>query len=71
MEAQGKLWREVFPSVKLNKELSVLFDTAIVSKVTLNNQGDLLKVCLYSDHIIPYSAIKKATAAIKDVLFKN
>lgn len=57
--------------MKLNKELSVLFDTAIVSKVTLNNQGDLLKVCLYSDHIIPYSAIKKATAAIKDVLFKN
>ncbi|MDD7547716.1 MAG: exonuclease domain-containing protein, partial [Lachnospiraceae bacterium] len=57
--------------MKLNKELSVLFDTVIVSKVTLNNQGDLLKVCLYSDHIIPYAAIKKATAAIKDSLFKN
>ena len=71
MEVKGKLWREVFPSVKLNKELSVLFNTVIVSKVTLNNQGDLLKVCLYSDHIIPYAAIKKATAAIKDSLFKN
>ena len=53
MEVKGKLWGEVFPSVKLNKELSVLFNTVIVSKVTLNNQGDLLKVCLYSDHIIP------------------
>ncbi|MCI7557164.1 MAG: PolC-type DNA polymerase III, partial [Lachnospiraceae bacterium] len=71
MEVKGKLWGEVFPSVKLNKELSVLFNTVIVSKVTLNNQGDLLKVCLYSDHIIPYAAIKKATAAIKDSLFKN
>lgn len=64
-----KLFGEVFPGLKVNKEVNALFESVVVKKVALNSNGDLLKVCILSDHIISRNAIVKMQTAIKDTFF--
>lgn len=67
----SKLFFDVFPTLKLNKELSALMETTVVRKVTLTPLGDLLRVCILSDHIIPRSAIVKVQNAIATGVFRD
>lgn len=66
-----KRFGEVFPGLKVNKEVFSLFESVIVKKVATNSNNDLLKVCILSDHIIERSAIVKMQKAIKDTFFPN
>lgn len=66
-----KRFGEVFPGLKVNKEVFSLFESVIVKKVATNSNNDLLKVCILSDHIIERSTIVKMQKAIKDTFFPN
>ncbi len=64
-----KLFPEVFPGLKVNKEVMSLFENVTVKKVAMSANGDLLKVCLISDHLIHREAVVKMQKAIKDHVF--
>ena len=66
-----KLFPEVFPGLKVNKETASLFESVRVCKVAINPMGDLLRVCILSDHIIPRNDVVKMQKAIKDTLFAH
>ena len=66
-----KLFFEVFPSIKVNSELELMFRQTKVAKVTLSSLGDMLTVCILSDHIIPYDMLVRVRKAIKDTLFRD
>ncbi|MCR4754979.1 MAG: PolC-type DNA polymerase III [Lachnospiraceae bacterium] len=67
----GRLFFEVFPTIKVNKDLELLFAKTIVKKVTTSSEGDRLCVCILSDHLIDYTAVKKMSEIIKHTLFAD
>ncbi len=66
-----KLFFEVFPTLKVNKELSDLFRSVEVRKATMSPDGRLLKLCILSDHIIMRSDIIKMQKSIEKGVFSG
>lgn len=66
-----RLFFDVFPTIKVNNELDVMFRKTEVRKVSISPEGDSLTICILSDHIIPYRLICKMKSIIKDTLFKD
>ncbi len=66
-----KLFPEVFQGLKVNKEVMSQFENVTVRRVAMNTNGDLLKVCLISDHLILRDAVVKMQKAIKDSIFAS
>ena len=48
----SKPFFEVFPTLKLNDDLWILFESARVTKVVTNSSRDFIKVHLLSRHLI-------------------
>ena len=71
MSSDSKLFSEVFNNIKVNKDVDALFETVLVKKVAMSSNGDLLKVCILSDHLIPRDAVIKMQKAIKSTFFKE
>ena len=64
-----KKFEEVFPALKLDKELTNLLSNVMVEKVTTNRQKDFLHVYLFSTHLIAKDMIYEVEKQIKQQLF--
>lgn len=64
-----KVFGEVFPTLKLNKELEGLFSEVMVERVTTNRQKDFLRIYLTSGHLITKDKIYQMEQEIKKQLF--
>ncbi len=71
MTDTNKLFFEVFPTVKADEDLEILFAKTEVKKVTMSSSGDKLTICILSDHLIEYAAIKKMCRLIKNTVFSG
>ena len=57
MAEEAKLFFEVFPTIKVNKDMELLFAKTVVKKVTMSSNGDRLCICIMSDHLIDYPSV--------------
>ena len=64
-----KNFAQVFPTLKLNKELSSLFSEVLVERVSTNRQKDFLRIYLKSDHLLPKESVYAVEKEIKKQLF--
>ncbi|MDO5574644.1 MAG: PolC-type DNA polymerase III [bacterium] len=60
---------EVFVTLKLNSELSMLFSGVEVERVVSTSHKDILKIYLHSDHLITKQNIRAVEREIKNQLF--
>lgn len=65
----SKPFFEVFPTLKLNAEIRMLYDGVEVTKVATNSTRDFIKVCLYSRHLIQKKYIYETERMLKQQLF--
>lgn len=65
----GQTFGEIFPGLKLDKEMTDLFSNVTVEKVTTNRQKDFLKIYLFSTHLILKDKVEKMEKLIKTQLF--
>ena len=65
----SKLFFEVFPTLKVKKENSILFQTVEVMKVTSTSAKDRIKVHILSNHLIPKWNIRQIERHIEGQLF--
>ena len=62
-------FEEVFPTLKLDKELTSLFSDVSIERVTTNRQKDFLRIYLFSTHLIIKEKIYAVEQQIKKQLF--
>ena len=65
----SKPFFEVFPTLKVNEDIRMLFDSVEVTKVATNSDRDFIKVHLYSRHLIQKRRIYEVERLLKDQLF--
>ena len=65
----SKIFFDVFPTLKVNDEIRMLFESVQVEKVSTNRQRDFINVFLFSDHLIQKRHIYSMEGMIKDQLF--
>ena len=65
----SKPFFEVFPTLKLNDDLWLLFEAAKVTKVVTNSNRDFIRVHLKSRHLIQKEHIYQVEKCLKDQLF--
>ena len=65
----NKPFFEVFPTLKVNQEIQMLFEGVEVSKVSTNTSRDFIKIYLYSQHLIQKKCIYEVEKRIKEQLF--
>ena len=65
----SKIFFDVFPTLKVNEEIRMLFESVQVEKVSTNRQRDFINVFLFSDHLIQKRHIYSMEGMIKDQLF--
>ena len=65
----SKLFFEVFPTLKVNKEIRLLFDEVEVTKVASNSTRDFIRVHIFSRHLIQKNRIYEMERMIKEQLF--
>ncbi|MCQ2508297.1 MAG: PolC-type DNA polymerase III [Dorea sp.] len=65
----NKPFAEVFPTLKLNSEISSLFEDTYISKITTNSSREYLRIHMESTHIIPKNVIYLVQVQIKNQLF--
>ena len=71
MADSGKLFFEVFPTIKVNNEMEILFSKTVVKKVTMSSDANRICICILSDHLIDYQSIRKMCRVIKKELFSD
>ena len=64
-----KLFKEVFPTLKLTGELDSLMDDVNVERISSTRRRDHLKIYIRSEHLIPKQYIYELQDAIKKQLF--
>ena len=62
---------EVFPDLKLDSELSHLFEDVTVTKVSSNTARDFIRVYIESHHLIEKKHIYQMEASIVTQVFRN
>lgn len=62
---------EVFPTLKLNQELSELFELVRVDKISATKRRDYIRVQISADYLIQKEAIYKLEKEIKKQLFAD
>ena len=67
----SKIFFDVFPTLKVNDEIRMLFESVQVEKVSTNRQRDFINVFLFSDHLIQKRHIYSMEGMIKDQLFAS
>ncbi|WP_302953191.1 PolC-type DNA polymerase III [[Clostridium] scindens] len=65
----SKPFFEVFPTLKVNEDIRMLFEGVKVTKVATNSDRDFIKVHLYSRHLIQKRRIYEVERLLKDQLF--
>ena len=65
----NKPFFEVFPTLKVNNEMKLMFDDVEVEKVSTNRQRDFLRIHIFSRHLIAKQMICSAEKLIRDQLF--
>lgn len=65
----SKPFFEVFPTLKVDDELSGIFEQAEVSKVTTNSERDFIKVHLLSRYLIQKKCVYEVERKLKEQLF--
>ena len=68
---EASLFSEVFPTLKLNKELTNAFGDVIVSRLGMTPSKTELRVCITSPHIIERVLVTKMERLIEDSLFRD
>ena len=64
-----KVFFEVFPTLRAEGELQMLFGDVEVTKITTNSSRDFLHIHMVSHHLIPKKMIWKMEEYIKEQLF--
>ena len=65
----SKPFFEVFPTLKLNDDLWMLFESTKVTKVVTNSARDYVRIHLFSRHLIQKQHIYEVEDLLKDQLF--
>ena len=65
----NKLFFEVFPTLKVNKDFQILFQEVEVTKVATNSNRDFIRVHILSRHLIQKQYIFSMENKIKEQLF--
>ncbi|MDO4474052.1 MAG: PolC-type DNA polymerase III [Eubacteriales bacterium] len=65
----NKPFFEVFPTLKVNNEMKLMFDDVEVEKVSTNRQRDFLRIHIFSRHLIAKQMICSVEKLIRDQLF--
>ena len=66
-----KVFFNVFPTLKVEEEIKILFSDVEVKKITTNTRRDFLHVHTLSRHLIQKRQIRLMESRIKDQLFGN
>ena len=61
----------VFPTLKVEEDIQILFTDVEVQKITTNSRRDFLHVYIYSRHLIQKRQIRQMEQRIKDQLFSK
>ncbi len=69
--SDSRAFFEVFPTIKVDKDLELLFLKTEVKKVSMSSENDRLTVCILSDHLIEYRAIRKMCRIIRSSVFTD
>ncbi len=64
-----RMFFDAFKTLKLNRELTEIFEDTVIEHIIRNRSNDIIKVFLVSDHLINRYDIKKVEAEIKRQLF--
>ena len=66
-----KIFFHVFPTLKVENDIKMLFSDVEVSKITTNSKRDFLRVHIFSTHLIQKKHIWQMEQKIKEQLFGN
>lgn len=66
---EPKLFFETFNTIKADEELRILFENVVVKKVSVNVNRTLLRVFIFSDHLIEKKDIVKMEKMIEKQVF--
>ena len=71
MEKVGseKIFFDVFPTLKVDEDIQMLFGDVEVQKITTNSKRDFLRVHILSRHLIQKKHIWQMEQKIKEQLF--
>ena len=64
-----KTFFEVFPTLKVNEEIRMMFEGVEVTKVASNSTRDFIRVYIFSRHLIQKKRIYEVETMIKEQLF--
>lgn len=67
----NKPFFEVFPTLKVDEDLKILFGGVEVEKVATNTARDFIRVHIFSRHLIQKSRVIEAQNRLKDQLFSR
>ena len=67
----SKPFFEVFPKLKVRKELKDYFEDTRVERLTANRERTRLKVCLHSEHLIHKDQVFRMQKEMEDQLFEG
>lgn len=67
----SKLFFDVFPTLKADKEIETFFQSVEVQKVTSTSAKDHIKVHIFSTHLIPRRTVVKLERLIENQLFQD
>ena len=65
----SKLFFDVFPKLKVRKDLQEYFQDTQVERLAANRERTRLKVCLRSDHLIHKDRVFRMQRAMEEQLF--
>lgn len=65
----SKMFFEVFPTLKVNEDIQMLFGGVFVEKVTTNSARDFIRVHIFSNHLIQKRRIYEVETMLKEQLF--
>ena len=64
-----KIFFHVFPTLKVEDDIQILFEDVEVRKITTNSHRDFLRVHIFSRHLIQKKQILQMEQRIKEQLF--
>lgn len=71
MQAQSKPFFNVFPDLKVSKEVQSLFESARIQEITLKKSENMLKISLSCDHLISRIDTWRMERQIREQLFSK
>ena len=69
--AEKKIFFNVFPTLKAEEDIRILFADVEVQKITTNSSRDFLRVHILSRHLIQKKQIRQMERRIEEQLFSG